>query len=203
MNTAGLLAYAFALLLAVATPGPAMFAVISTGVARGFRPAFAAGLGVALGDVLLVSLALLGLVALAAAFGWVFAVLKYAGAAYLIWLGVKMWRSAATMSATSPAGAGGFVRSFGMGSAIALGNPKAILFHASLMPLLLDVSALAVSGAGVIIGVVFAINLVTMSAYAALSGGASGWFQTPARLRWMNRVAGGAMAGTGVVIASR
>lgn len=203
MTLAILAAYAAALLLAAATPGPAMFAVISTGLSRGWRPAAAVGLGVAIGDVLLVSLAMLGLAALAAAFGWVFAVVKYAGAAYLIWLGIRMWRaSAAVQEGTRPA-AGHPLRALGLGAAIAFGNPKAILFHASLMPILIDVAALTLRDAAVVMAIVFAVNIVTMGVYALLAGGASGWFRTPGRLRLLNRLAGGAMVGTGAVIAAR
>ncbi|WP_245520456.1 LysE family transporter, partial [Mesorhizobium sp. M4B.F.Ca.ET.200.01.1.1] len=88
--------------------GPSMFAVITNGVSRGFIRAFIAGVGIAAGDAVLVILALLGLVALAQTFEWVFLALKYAGAAYLVFLGIKMWRSAmplgkATLSLTQVA----------------------------------------------------------------------------------------------------
>ena len=73
MTMTAMIAYAAALLVDVATPGPAMFGVISTGLARGTSAAIAVGFGLALGDILLVSVALLGLVAIAATFGWVFA----------------------------------------------------------------------------------------------------------------------------------
>ncbi len=203
MNAASLLGYSAALMVAVATPGPATFAIVSTGVARGARMALAFGAGVSLGDVLLTSLALLGLAALAATFGWMFAVVKYGGAAYLIWLGIKMWRTAPQI-AEGPKRAGeGWLRTFGLGTAMAIGNPKAILFHASLMPLLLDMNALTGLDAIVILSIVLTVNLATMSVYAMLAGGASRWFQTPSRARWINRVAGSLLVGTGAVIASR
>ncbi|WP_343302638.1 LysE family translocator [Mesorhizobium retamae] len=98
MTLADFLAYSTAVVLAAMTPGPAMFAVITNGVSRGFARAFTAGLGVAAGDAVLVTMALLGLVTLVQTFEWIFLVLKYAGAAYLIYLGVKMWRSAAAQA---------------------------------------------------------------------------------------------------------
>ncbi|MBZ6074747.1 LysE family translocator [Microvirga puerhi] len=196
-------AYLAAHALAAATPGPAMFAVISTGLSRGAKAGMAVGFGVAIGDMTLVSLAMIGLVALAAAFGWIFAFVKYVGAAYLIWIGIKMWRSAANALENLPAKQGGGVRSIALGAAIAFGNPKAILFHASLMPLLLDVNALTWADIGTVLAVVGTVNIVTMSVYAAITGRASQWFRTPVRMRWMNRIAGGAMVGTGAVIAAR
>ncbi|MBZ9975361.1 LysE family translocator [Mesorhizobium sp. BR-1-1-10] len=98
MTPTAFLAYCAAVTLAAATPGRAMFAVITNGVSRGFLRAFMAGLGVAAGDAVLVTLALLGLVALAQTFEWIFLLLKYAGAAYLIFLGVRMWRASVAQS---------------------------------------------------------------------------------------------------------
>jgi threonine/homoserine/homoserine lactone efflux protein len=201
MTMTAMIAYAAALLVAVATPGPAMFGVISTGLARG--TSVAVGFGVALGDILLVSVALLGLGAIAATFGWVFAIVKYAGAAYLIWIGIKMWRSKPELTSSQPTQSRHPLPNVGLGAAMALGNPKAILFHASLMPLLLDLGSMTILDAGVVLSIVFTVNTVTMGFYGLLSGHASSWLRTPGRVRWMNRIAGSAMIGTGAVIASR
>lgn len=203
MTTAALLAYALALLVAVATPGPAVLAVVATGVAKGARPALALGLGVAAGDIALVALALLGLAAAATAFGWAFSLVKYAGAAWLIWLGIRMWRAPIRAPAAGQEGDGRALRHAGLGAAIALGNPKAILFHASLMPLLIDMARLTLAGAGLIIAIVAIVNLVAMSGLALLAGGAARWLRTPERIRLVNRVGGATMIGTGALIAAR
>ncbi|MFD9897190.1 LysE family translocator [Mesorhizobium sp. NPDC059025] len=203
MTLTAFFAYSTAVVLAAMTPGPAMFAVITNGVSRGFARAFTAGLGVAAGDAVLVTLALLGLVTLVQTFEWIFLVLKYAGAAYLIYLGFKMWRSAAARAEEGGKGESRFVRSFVLGASIALGNPKAILFHASIMPLILDLHAMTFADGLVVVAVVVSANILTMGFYAALSGRASYWFRVPARMRMMNRVAGGAMIGTGAFIAAR
>lgn len=202
MTLTAFFAYSTAVVLAAMTPGPAMFAVITNGVSRGFARAFTAGLGVAAGDAVLVTLALLGLVTLVQTFEWIFLILKYAGAAYLIYLGVRMWRSAAVRAQESE-GEGRFTRSFVLGASIALGNPKAILFHASIMPLILDLNAMTFADGLAVVAVVVSANVLTMGSYAALSGRASRWFRTASRMRLMNRVAGGAMIGTGAFIAAR
>ncbi len=203
MTLTAFFAYSTAVVLAAMTPGPAMFAVITNGVSRGFARAFTAGLGVAAGDAVLVTLALLGLVTLVQTFEWIFLVLKYAGAAYLIYLGIRMWRSATVRAEEGGKGESRFVRSFVLGASIALGNPKAILFHASIMPLILDLHAMSFADGLVVVAVVVSANILTMGFYAALSGRASYWFRVPARMRLMNRVAGGAMIGTGAFIAAR
>ncbi|MER9652037.1 LysE family translocator [Mesorhizobium sp. M0152] len=203
MTLTAFLAYCAAITLAAATPGPAMFAVITNGVSRGFLRAFMAGVGVAAGDAVLVTLALLGLVALAQTFEWIFLLLKYAGAAYLIFLGVRMWRAAAIQANDLQAPQAGLSRSFLLGASIALGNPKAILFHASIMPLILNLDTMTFADGLLVVLVVISVNILTMGIYAALAGRASGWFRTPRRMRLMNRFAGSAMIGTGALIAAR
>ncbi|MFB9979403.1 LysE family translocator [Mesorhizobium kowhaii] len=203
MTPTAFLAYCAAITLAAATPGPAMFAVITNGVSRGFLRAFMAGVGVAAGDAVLVTLALLGLVALAQTFEWVFLLLKYAGAAYLVFLGIRMWRAAATQPDEPQASQARLSRSFFLGASIALGNPKAILFHASIMPLILNLNTMTLADGLLVVAVVISVNILTMGIYAALAGRASGWFRTPRRMRLMNRFAGSAMIGTGALIAAR
>lgn len=203
MDTTALVAYCLALLLAVATPGPAMFAVITTGLSRGTFSALIVGLGVALSDVVLVSIALAGLVAIAESFSWLFTVFKYAGAGYLIFLGYRMWRAGSRFEAGTIVQPVSAARQFGLGAAIGFGNPKAILFHASLMPLILDVSTLSAFDIAVIMMVVFGVNSLTMGTYAVLAGTSSRWFRSAAAMRALNRTAGGAMIGTGVFVAAR
>src|SRR5688500_9453045 len=117
MDITAFVAYCLALLLAVATPGPAMFAVITTGVSRGTFSALIVGLGVALSDVVLVGIALAGLVAIAQSFSWFFTVIKYAGAAYLIFLGYRMWRAGSQYEAGTVVQPVSAARQFGLGTA--------------------------------------------------------------------------------------
>ncbi|MBZ9841832.1 LysE family translocator [Mesorhizobium sp. CA5] len=203
MTVTAFLAYCVAISLAAATPGPAMFAVITNGLSRGFLRAFIAGMGVAAGDAVLVTLALLGLVALAQTFEWIFLLVKYAGAAYLVFLGIRMWRAAAQKPDDSRQTQARLSQSFFLGASIALGNPKAILFHASIMPLILNLDTMTFADGLLVVLVVVCVNIITMGLYAAMAGRAAGWFKTPKRMRLMNRLAGGAMIGTGALIAAR
>jgi len=200
MTLFSLLAYAAAAFAAAASPGPSMLAVITTGISRGAAAGIAVGVGIGLGDLVLVALALMGLAAVAHTVEWVFLALKYAGAAYLVWLGIRMWRSAPEFKAERPRSKAS--KSIALGAAIGLGNPKAILFHASIMPLILDVQSLTLLDGAVVLAVVFCINVSIMSFYSLAAGRSARWFGTPGRIRWMNRFAGGAMIGTGALIAS-
>lgn len=200
MTTAAILAYTAALLLAVATPGPAMLAVISASVVRGARPGIVMGLGVAAADVLLAVTALLGITALMATFAFAATVIKVVGGAYLIWLGIKMWRQAGRADLPEVGGQDGALRA---GFVLGISNPKAILFHASLMPLFFDLSRLALGRAAVVALIVAAINVIVMSLYAILADRAGGWVRTPARMSVAQRAGGASMVGIGGAVMAR
>lgn len=199
MASASLLAYALALLLAVATPGPAMISVTGTGLSQGPKPALLMATGIAIADCILGALALLGLAALMATFFWLVTIIKYAGAAYLIWIGIRMWRAPAAFSAK----AGGSRSHFLLGMTVGLSNPKAILFHASMMPLIIDLRLLDRSSGAAVLAIIFCANLVGMGAYAILAGNGSRWFRTPERLAWLNRLGSGSLLGAGALIVVR
>ena len=93
MDIAGLLVFAGVYFVAVASPGPGMALVVARSIAKGLHglPAFVAGFVV--GDLILFALAASGLAFAAQTFGGVFAAIKYAGAAYLLYLAVRIWRA--------------------------------------------------------------------------------------------------------------
>lgn len=201
--TTSLLVYAGALALAAATPGPAIISIITTAIAKGWKPVAALALGVALGDLPLAMLVLLGLAFVAQYLGWFFVLIKFAGAMYLLWLGLQLWISDHEVIDNSKTGEPDGVRHFLMGIGISLGNPKAIFFHAGMMPLLLDlqhISALEVSSVALI---VLCVDLGVCFGYAIAGVRARAFFRTPRRIRLMNRAAGSAMIGTGLLVASR
>ncbi|HET6943549.1 MAG TPA: LysE family translocator [Sphingomicrobium sp.] len=199
MTSASLLAYALALLLAVATPGPAMISVTGRGFSQGPKPALLMAAGIAIADCILGALALLGLATLMTSSVWLVTIIKFAGAAYLIWLGIRMWRAPAVYSAK----ASGSKSHFLLGMTVGLSNPKAILFHASMMPIIIDLRLLDRSSAAAILAIIFCANLLGMGAYAILAGNGSRWFRTPERLAWLNRVGSGSMLGAGALIVVR
>ena len=88
-----LLAFTLAMVLLAASPGPGFLMVVARALSGGFAAGLAAIAGLVLGDILFLVLAVLGLSTLAAVMGEFFLVVKLLGAAYLVWLGVKTWRS--------------------------------------------------------------------------------------------------------------
>src|SRR3954470_6110799 len=93
------LAFAAASAILLVIPGPTILLVVSYALGQGWRTALPMAVGVALGDFTAMTFSLLGLGALLATSATLFAVLKLAGAAYLVWLGVKLWRAGAALDA--------------------------------------------------------------------------------------------------------
>ncbi len=124
----------FAALLAVGSPGPATLAIAGTSMASGRRMGLALASGVTTGSFIWSVAAAFGLGALMAANVWVFEIIRYIGAGYLLWLAFKSARSAwrgtkvepRTLAATTPR------RAYAKGLALHLTNPKAILFFGAL-----------------------------------------------------------------------
>lgn len=206
METPNFLIFALALSIAVATPGPGIFAVTSCAIGRGFREAVALTCGMVVGDLIFFLLAALGMSALAQAMGELFLFVKFAGAAYLIWLGVKLWRAHVE---TTPDGVRvsaaprGFGRNALAGVALTLGNPKTIAFYAGLLPTFVDLEKLTTGDAALMMLIMLPVVGGIPTAYAYAAARARRFLNNPRRVRLMNRTAGTMMIGSGVAVAAR
>ena len=189
----------------MALPGPGIFAVVSCAIGRGFRESLALIGGMVMGDLIYFTLGVVGLAALAHTLGEFFIVVKLAGAGYLIWLGVKLWR-APPASIELEAGKTprrGFKRTLLGGLMVTIGNPKAIGFYAGLLPTLINLDQLswseAVTMGAIVVGLVAGIP--ALYAYAAASS--RRFFRRPARMKALQRTAGTMMIGAGLTVAAR
>jgi threonine/homoserine/homoserine lactone efflux protein len=154
--------FAAALALAAAIPGPAVMATIGRVLAHGTRGALAFYLGLVLGDLLWLWSATLGLGAAAGLVGPLLRWVECAGAAYLLMMAWTMWTTPPVAPATAPP-ATRDRRAVLSGFLLQLGNPKAVLFYAALVPALMPIGSL--NGARLVVlsivvaVVLFAINL--------------------------------------------
>jgi threonine/homoserine/homoserine lactone efflux protein len=199
------LVFALTLVVVVATPGPGILAIVSCAIGRGFREAFAMICGMIIGDLIYFTLAILGMAALAHSMGDLFLVVKFAGAAYLIWLGYKLWRAKVELpvdGVVSPARRG-FRRSAAAGLTVTLGNPKAIAFYAGLLPTVVNLDQLS-AGNALVMGliVVFVVGGIT-TMYALAASRTRRFFRSQRRVKVLNRAAGTMMISAGVVVAAR
>ena len=187
-----------------AVPSASVALVVTRGAAFGVRSGAAVAAGIVLGDLVFVAFAIYGLHALAEAMGSFFAVVRYAGGAYLVWMGVGLIRSRGTNST----GAADYSRStllasFASGFALTLGDVKAILFYASFFPAFIDVSSVGFGEAA-------AVVLITITAvggaklvYAFAARKILLRFEARKRGKIVHSMAGTVLIGTGACVIAK
>ena len=204
MDFAGLLLFATALFIAAASPGPGIAAIVARVLGRGTHGAVAFTAGVAVGDVVWLTVAILGLAALAQTFHGVFVVIKYAGAAYLLYLAYKLWTApAAARDLTASASRENPAQLFFAGLAVTLGNPKVMVFYLALLPSLLDVARVTPLGYAELVAVTLGVLGLVFTGYVVLAARARRLFTSARAIRLVNRSTGAVMAGAAVAVATR
>ena len=192
------------------TPGPDMLYVIGTSTARGTRAGVMGALGIGAGCLVHVTLAAIGLSAMLAASSWAFSVVKYVGAAYLLYMGGRMlwtsWRGrgiATADSAASPVASGSQRNVFWQGFVINVFNPKVALFFLAFLPQFIDAGSPSKTWAFALLGLVFTINgTIVTAAVAFVAGRLSRAFAQGSRSgRWIDRVVGAMFVALGLRLA--
>jgi threonine/homoserine/homoserine lactone efflux protein len=204
MDLAGLLLFSSALFLAAASPGPGIAAIVARVLGRGPKEAVAFSIGVALGDVVWLSFAILGLAALAQAFHGVFLVVKYLGAAYLLYIAYKIWTAPAVpQNIEAEARAEHPLKLLLGGVALTLGNPKVMVFYLALLPTFLDLTRITLLGFAELAVATLTVLGVVFAGYIALAARARRLFTSPRAIRILNRTTGTVMAGAATAVAAR
>ena len=196
MDLTSLLVFTGALFVAAASPGPGIAAIVARVLGRGMNGAIAFTAGVALGDVVWLTFAILGLAVVAQTFQGVFLAIKYAGAAYLLYLAWKLWTAPVAARNVAPDTSDvKRVRLFLAGLAVTLGNPKVMVFYLALLPNIIDLKTVTVWGWLELSLVVLGVLTVVFGSYVVLAARTRRLFTSPRAMRMVNR-------GTGVVMAS-
>lgn len=204
MTLESTLAFGLAMLILAATPGPGVFASVAQALSDGFRSSINVIAGIILGDLLFLILAILGLSAVAKAFGQFFFLVKIIGGAYLVWLGFKMWtKQPVPLNSTVDTGAKNGWQRFMGGLFITLSNPKVILFYCGFLPTFMDLTGLRAVDIAVAASVVTVVLSGVMMIYAYSAAQARRLFTSPKATRNLNRGAGTVLIGTGALIATR
>jgi len=197
------LAFTAATTILLIIPGPTVLLVVSYALGHGRRAASASVAGVALGDFTAMTCSMLGLGAILAASAALFTVLKWIGAAYLVYLGIKLWRAPVGAASAGPAAAPetDTRRIFLHVYAVTALNPKSVVFFVAFLPQFLD-SAAPVLPQIVIFELTFLV-LATLNAlsYALMAAAARRAIRRPAVQRTVNRVGGSLLVGAGVAAA--
>jgi len=192
--------------LAVASPGPGVAAVVARSLVRGVRgaPAFIAGFLV--GDLIWFVVAVTGLAALAQTASALFAAVKYAGALYLLYLAWRMWTTPATSADVVPDPRADDSsqrpsRLFLGSLALTMGNPKTMVFFLALLPTVVHLEALSVTGFVEITAVIAVVLPAVLGAYVIAAARARRLLQNPRAVRFVNRSGATVMAGAAIAVA--
>jgi threonine/homoserine/homoserine lactone efflux protein len=181
-------------------PGPIVTLLIANGLRHGTRAALINIAGVQAGLAIVIGIVAIGLTTLMATLGYWFDWVRLAGAAYLVWLGIKLIRSPVEgvgSDAPPPPPRGGF---FLQGLLVSLSNPKVLVFFGAFIPQFVDMSRDHVSQV-TLLGVTFMlIAAITDGLYALLAGRARSFFSAR-RTRLLSRASGGFMIGGGIWLA--
>lgn len=182
-------------------PGPTVLLVLSYALSQGKRVAIASASGVALGDFIAMSLSLAGLGALVLASATLFTVLKWVGAAYLIWLGIKLLRSAPS-AALPDTGTEIDARSvFSHAALVTALNPKSIAFFIAFVPQFITPTAPLLPQFAVLITTFVALAALNAFAYALAADRLRGWIGKPSVIGWLTRAGGATLIAMGALTA--
>jgi threonine/homoserine/homoserine lactone efflux protein len=204
MDLTALLIFTGALLVAAASPGPGIVALVARVIGGGLSGIVPFLAGLILGDLIWLAAAVLGLAVVANTFHGAFVVIKFAGAAYLLYLAYRMWTAPAeAKTVTAAPRRDRSATLFLTGLSVSLGNPKVVGFYLALLPNLIDLGRVTLLGYAELAGLCIAVLTVVLGAYAFAAARARALFDSPRAVRWFNRTGGTLMAGAAVAVASK
>jgi threonine/homoserine/homoserine lactone efflux protein len=197
------LLFLVASLVVIVTPGQDMVLVMSRSIGQGSRAGIATAAGVSVGLLGHTMLATLGLGAVLHASEILFQALKLLGAAYLVYLGVRLLRAGATHHRLRPGSDRSLPRLFLEGALSNLSNPKVALFYFAFLPQFVPASAGQPTLSLLVLGIAFAaLTFVIKGPIGYGAGALSGWLRAhPGALAWINRTSGAVLIALGVRLA--
>ena len=202
MSRAHWLPFALASEIVIAIPGPTALLVVSYALGHGRRYALATTAGVALGDLTSMTASMCGLGALLAASATAFTVVKWIGALYLVYLGVKLWRAPVSTGDAPEPGETRTLRVIAHAYAVTALNPKSIVFFIAFVPQFMDLHAPVWPQVAILEATFITLGASTAFTYAMLASGARRAIRNVSVQRAVNRTGGSLLVGAGVLAAA-
>ncbi|EGQ7651820.1 LysE family translocator [Vibrio parahaemolyticus] len=196
--------YTLAILVLTASPGPSSLLCLSKGVSSGFRLALTTALGSLSAITIILTLSFTGLGVVIASSEFVFNIIKWCGAAYLIWLGIQAFRSKQNDFAKSDSAqvSTSHVSAYTSGFIVGSSNPKAIIFFTALFPQFIDSTASLLTQYAIFAGTFVVFELSWLTFYALLGVKTSNWLFEAGRAKLFNRLTGGVFISAGVMLST-
>jgi len=196
------LAFSAASALLMIIPGPTILLVISYALGQGWRAALPMAIGVALGDFTAMTLSMLGLGALLATSATIFTVLKWVGAGYMIWLGIKLWRAGGSLNASPRMDGASMLRMLAHAWLVTALNPKSIIFFVAFLPQFLDPQGDFLTQMVIFETTFLILAFANALGYAALASRARLAIRNERLVGTANKVGGSLLIGAGILTAT-
>lgn len=196
------LTFTAATLVVLVIPGPTILLVLSYALTQGRRVAVGMALGVALGDFVAMTASLLGLGTLVMASSALFAVLKWIGAAYLVYLGINLLRAGPAKIDTSDPDPKPVRAIFTHAAVVTATNPKSIAFFVAFVPQFIRADAPLAPQFTVLIATFVTLGTMNALVYALMADRLRARIRRPGVLTWMNRAGGGVLVTMGALTAT-
>ena len=169
MNINLLITFLIGMIVLAATPGPGVFGSMAKAAAEGFKMSLFFIGGLVLGDMIFLSLALLGLSAISKMLGEMFVAIRIVGGLYLVYLGIKMFRSSQISTSAKTNRKENKWQTFVSGFLLTLGNPKPILFYASVLPTIINFNEVRLIDALVMITLIPLVSFLVVGTYSYIA----------------------------------
>ncbi len=200
LTPASIVALFGSMIVLAVIPSVSVLAVSARAAAFGFSHGLFTALGIVAGDIIFILVAVYGLVFVAEAMGEQFRLVKYIGGAYLIWLGISLWRADARAASSERIRESSWGASFLTGLLITLGDQKAILFYLGFFPAFIDLSLMTPTDTLIIIIIAIIGVGGAKLIYAYLADRASLLFRNRSAVRTINILAGCVMIAVGITL---
>lgn len=194
-------AYLMTSVIVSLSPGAGAINSMTTSVNHGYRGAIAAIAGLQTGLMMLIILVGIGLGTLLSQSVLAFEILKWAGAAYLIWLGIRQWRAAGTIELNTQAATLSRKKLYQNGVLVNISNPKSIVFLAALFPQFIMPHQPQLMQYLILGVTTVAADIIVMTGYAVLARQIAVFIKSPAQTRTMNKVFGSLFMLVGALLA--
>jgi len=198
----GYLLFIFIATATILSPGPGVLLTLTNAIRYGVSGAIGGILGIAFGTFIVAGISATSVGVILATSAMAFNIMKFIGAAYLVYLGVKMWRAPISKLDLSGAGKKGLKNQFIEGLTIQITNPKAVFFFMSIFPQFIDYDSDYVGQFALLVVTYSSLNLVIHFLYAQLARTARRWLSSEKGRRIMNRAGGGTFVLFGIGLAS-
>ena len=204
MSVQSALSFFVAVFIFGITPGPGVFAILARALVQGAASCSLLALGMVVSDILYLVMACLGLAAVAANWGELFTLIRWAGGAYLLYLGWQLWRAPVQHKGDPrPVSRSSSLASFTQGFLISASNPKVILFYIAFLPGFMDLTQLTRGDIVLVSGLTLVALMASLMLIALFASRARQMLRSERALVSLNRTAGSIMAGAGIYLVTR